>query len=707
MSDDGVQVKFSADIAGLLDGLSEGQESLRMAAEGMKGDLGALAKSFEALGPAALAAGAGMMEFEGMKELINDFFETTERSNQLAESFKQLEVTAGMTAEKFNGYNAAITMAGGTSSDLEAITRGMERGIKANADVLIANGIAADKASLAHMDLGQYIAKVVEVMDTYGSATDKDKLLMEAFGRSGMQFARVIKEMNEHMKEGQELADKGGPVNQKALDLLEETKAATAKLKLEQEEYDAILAQTAGGVSNAWKNIKSSILETKIASELATQAMHQGLIAVALDAVTGELDIRKLREEYDEFLKVQKEVAAGSMDAGAKYGPSDRNTATNTDQQDLEAAKKAAEEKKRLAKEAAAEAKREQEAQSRNAVSEYEWELQYLRKQKAEEEKLYKEEQANVIAVYAWEERYIEESAKHQAAAETKAATDAYNADMEAIANMTGFKKGNSEAQLAATLAAVDKELKAKLAALEKERAALEKMGKDIRPLLDKEVELTQEAENKKKAITDASDKHQEEMHKKTLDGMTQNWDRGVQAMLHHQMTFSQGVRSASKQMEDQFERSVINMGLQWIKGMLLQMITSKTAHESQNMMDAKDAYSGAYKATVGIPYVGPFLAPAAGAAAFAAVMAFAEQGYDVPAGVNPVTQLHAKEMVLPAALAEGVRNMTAQGGGSAQTIVHNHISTVDAAGFGALLNKYPGQLMAAIGGNMRNGRRN
>lgn len=41
----------------------------------------------------------------------------------------------------------------------------------------------------------------------------------------------------------------------------------------------------------------------------------------------------------------------------------------------------------------------------------------------------------------------------------------------------------------------------------------------------------------------------------------------------------------------------------------------------------------------------------------------FAAQGYDVPAGVNPVTQLHEKEMVLPAQYADVIRGLANNGG--------------------------------------------
>jgi hypothetical protein len=46
--------------------------------------------------------------------------------------------------------------------------------------------------------------------------------------------------------------------------------------------------------------------------------------------------------------------------------------------------------------------------------------------------------------------------------------------------------------------------------------------------------------------------------------------------------------------------------------------------------------------------------------AAFSAIEAYAQGGFDVPPGASPITQLHPSEMVLPANLAENVRNMTA-----------------------------------------------
>lgn len=97
----------------------------------------------------------------------------------------------------------------------------------------------------------------------------------------------------------------------------------------------------------------------------------------------------------------------------------------------------------------------------------------------------------------------------------------------------------------------------------------------------------------------------------------------------------------------------------------------------------AATAGAGAAESQASIPYVGPILAIAAMAAIFAAVMAMkgksgasAEGGYDIPSGINPLTQLHEKEMVLPAEHAETIRSLAGGGGGG--TTIHFNISALD-----------------------------
>ena len=61
--------------------------------------------------------------------------------------------------------------------------------------------------------------------------------------------------------------------------------------------------------------------------------------------------------------------------------------------------------------------------------------------------------------------------------------------------------------------------------------------------------------------------------------------------------------------------------------------------------------------------------------AGMAIAEASAEGGYDIPAGTNPMTQLHEREMVLPKAQADVIRGLASNGGAGGEmklTIVNN-----------------------------------
>lgn len=128
------------------------------------------------------------------------------------------------------------------------------------------------------------------------------------------------------------------------------------------------------------------------------------------------------------------------------------------------------------------------------------------------------------------------------------------------------------------------------------------------------------------------------------------------------------------------------------VTGAATTTVVKKIANSKDITQDAGEAAAGAYKAIVGIPVIGPALAPAAAAVAFGAVEAFAAAGFDVPFGKSPVTQLHPEEMVLPKAVADPVRRMAsamgtgaaggASGGLGGGPTVHLHVQAMDADSF-------------------------
>ena len=136
----------------------------------------------------------------------------------------------------------------------------------------------------------------------------------------------------------------------------------------------------------------------------------------------------------------------------------------------------------------------------------------------------------------------------------------------------------------------------------------------------------------------------------------------------------------------------------------------------------AAQAAGAAYNSLAHVPFVGPILGAAAAATVFAAVLAFkglvasAAGGYDVPAGVNPLTQLHAQEMVLPARLANPMRDMLASyGTGAAPAAAGGHTFSfgdthihgapnMSSSDFKQALAEHRGNVAEAVAGALRSG---
>jgi len=126
----------------------------------------------------------------------------------------------------------------------------------------------------------------------------------------------------------------------------------------------------------------------------------------------------------------------------------------------------------------------------------------------------------------------------------------------------------------------------------------------------------------------------------------------------------------------------------------------------------AAAAAAAAFHAFADVPVVGPALGAAAAAATFVAVESFgalasASGGYDI-GDENPLVQAHAREMILPASIAEPLRGMIANGGAGgaggsggagglgasgAGGAIHNwNIQALDSRSFARTLNTSAGR---------------
>nr|WP_111860625.1 lytic transglycosylase domain-containing protein [Acinetobacter sp. CFCC 10889] len=188
---------------------------------------------------------------------------------------------------------------------------------------------------------------------------------------------------------------------------------------------------------------------------------------------------------------------------------------------------------------------------------------------------------------------------------------------------------------------------------------------------------------------------------------MSSLWDQGIQAMMNGTLTWKNALNAIYSELAAEFIQQMITAPMKkYVASMAPRLAaklglikaetaievagqtaqtaavvtgeTTKTAATSTGvfarlglklmevlksiMMSAWEAMAAAWAAMSAIPIIGPALGVAAGIAAFAGVSAIvgkvasARGGYDIPAGVNPMTQLHEEEMVLPKQHANTIR---------------------------------------------------
>jgi hypothetical protein len=215
-------------------------------------------------------------------------------------------------------------------------------------------------------------------------------------------------------------------------------------------------------------------------------------------------------------------------------------------------------------------------------------------------------------------------------------------------------------------------------------------------------------------------------------------WDKGVNAIMNGTLTWRNAVQGIFAELANWFANQVVGqMVKDWVSGQVRKLavlmgftaqekgiqaaaaastVATKTAETTVVAgANAVQAGTGAAASQASIPFVGPMLALAAMAAVFAAVSALGKKksamgGYDIPKGLNPMTQLHEEEMVLPKQYANAIREMTrsrdSAGGAEAGAPITVNLSAVDARGVRDMLMNNQDALVQALKNAHRNGMR-
>ena len=197
----------------------------------------------------------------------------------------------------------------------------------------------------------------------------------------------------------------------------------------------------------------------------------------------------------------------------------------------------------------------------------------------------------------------------------------------------------------------------------ETQRAALQQAANDARTffgldsieykrMVDKLDALDKERQVK---VTTINTKVQQD-YEKTYQKIAQTVNSDLVSMITGHERAGEAIMRISDKMAQKLTSNLIDVAEQELVG----LITSKEVAQTEQQLNAKKAAGNTYAEVSKIPVIGPYLAPVAAAAAYAAVLAF-EGGGIVPA--EGPAYLHAKEMVLPEHISTPLISMIDNGG--------------------------------------------
>jgi len=264
-------------------------------------------------------------------------------------------------------------------------------------------------------------------------------------------------------------------------------------------------------------------------------------------------------------------------------------------------------------------------------------------------------------------------------------------------------------------------EYQAQLISFENRRYEIEKAAMDKMIELDKQspnnaVKVKQEQDKQLaqasahglaiQKIEDTTTKEAAKKWQELFKFISDGFGNAIAGFIVGTKSLSQAMTGIYSTIQSAFESMIGKM----IAGYLLEQaagLIGLAAKKKEIPATAVSAGAKSADAVADIPFAGPALAIAAYAATYGTIMdgmASAAGGYDIPAGVNPITQLHQNEMVLPAHLADTVRNMAGgNGAGSRNGDVHLHVSSVDAHSVRRLFQDNGAALADSLKHQMRN----
>jgi hypothetical protein len=210
----------------------------------------------------------------------------------------------------------------------------------------------------------------------------------------------------------------------------------------------------------------------------------------------------------------------------------------------------------------------------------------------------------------------------------------------------------------------------------------------NVRKNIDKAIAMEGEAMRR----WEVSNKNSIAVVSAAAGSLVHGFSAGIQGMITGTESLGQAMADLATGMLEAVLGALEQIAAEWVTQKALEVILGKAAAASNAQGNIAVAATGAAASQAAIPIVGPALALGAASAMIGALegmalpLLSARGGFDIGAGVNPIVQLHEKEMVLPARIAEPLRQQLSGGGGRDGGVhLHIHGDVYDAGGVEAL----------------------
>lgn len=743
---EGVNVRIGADTTGFAPALNQAAQAVSAASDRMKTgfeslhtQVGSLKGGFEAVA-APISKLTGLFGALAVAAAGTAFKATIEQSKVLAGEASRLASTLGITTDQASALNTALGDIGADSETYVGAMQHFTRQLKSNEDGLQAMGLKTRDANGHLRDSQTLFSEALGAVGTYKQGIDQTAAAMTFFGRNTDDAMKLMKLTPAVLEEARQKNEELG------LTITKNNVAATKAYKAAINDLDDVMTALRKTVGDAvmpifteFANWLSSVgpaavtgLRTVMESLVAVFRMLQGAVILLKDWFVGAFQL--MTDAAVSFGRVMLLIVQGEYSQAweeAKKGvASYRATVLRTWDQMVEDALKANE---RIAAavtpDTSGGAKVGKGGSRTMGAMGDKSKGRDIAKEQAEaiaaaQREIVAKEAVTEADKVAWE---VQNGKFKDFDAQTKRALIALAELKDAQARMAAATKSEAEAA-ADAYREQEARRKDQWEAFMREQKALDDAAEHWKNVAEparqylKQIEQIRDLVDRGKLSPQqgaAAEWSVENQMQDALDGKAttekvESFTGAVSSAFGRMFTaIRQGTLTMRGVMAGAFDfvaniaqNVATKIATTWVTDMLVAKIASIKNAFSDISASAARAGAAAFASTAAIPIIGPELAPAAAAESYSGAMSFASglslasaaRGFDIPAGVNPMTQLHEREMVLPAKYADPLREQLEGGGGRGAGVSMN-IYAMDGASVRRTLVDNSGEVRRALKG--------